>query len=69
MEKREVKETDEIHPLKKVAVGIIVIMWIAISYGVASSLNLPVWQIIIVLGVLWLLFVIIAYLILRDWSQ
>jgi len=54
---------------RKVAVLIIAIIWIAISYGVAVSMDLPVWEIIVALGGLWLVFVVIAYIITKDWSQ
>jgi len=59
----------EISVWRKVAVLIIAVIWIAISYGVAVSLDLPVWQIIVALGFLWLGFVVIAYIITKDWSQ
>jgi hypothetical protein len=59
----------EVNIWKRIAVLIIAIIWIAISYGIAVSLDLPIWQIIIALGVLWLVFVVIAYFITKDWSQ
>jgi len=59
----------EINVWRKVAVLIIAIIWIAISYGVAVSLDLPVWQIIVALGFLWLGFVVIAFIITKAWSQ
>jgi energy-coupling factor transporter transmembrane protein EcfT len=67
---QEVKNlTNQVNPWKKVAVFIIFIIWIALSYGVAVSIGLPIWQIVIALGVLWLFFVIIAYLVTKDWNQ
>jgi uncharacterized membrane protein len=60
---------EEISVWRKVAVLIIAIIWIAISYGVAVSLNLPVWEIVIALGGLWLLFVLVAYILTKDWSE
>lgn len=59
----------EISVWRKVAALTIAVIWIAISYGVAVSLDLPVWQIIVALGFLWLGFVVIAYIITKDWSQ
>jgi len=59
----------EISVWRKVAVLIIAIIWIAISYGVVVSMDLPVWEIVVALGVLWLVFVVIAYIITKDWSQ
>ncbi|MCJ7430778.1 hypothetical protein MUO83_06155 [Candidatus Bathyarchaeota archaeon] len=59
----------EISVWRKVAVLIIAIIWIAISYGVTVSMDLPVWEIIVALGGLWLVFVVIAYIITKDWSQ
>jgi membrane protein YdbS with pleckstrin-like domain len=59
----------EINVWRKVAVLIIAIIWIAISYGVAVSMDLPVWEIVVALGVLWLVFVVIAYIITKNWSQ
>lgn len=59
----------EISPWRTVAVIIIAVIWIAISYGVAVSLNLPFWEIVIALGGLWLGFVVIAYILTKDWSQ
>jgi len=59
----------EISVWRKVAVLIIAIIWIAISYGVAVSMDLPVWEIVVALGGLWLVFVVIAYIITKDWSQ
>jgi uncharacterized membrane protein len=59
----------EINVWRKVAVLVIAIIWVAISYGVAVSLNLPIWGIIVAIGGLWLAFVVIAYFLTKDWSQ
>jgi hypothetical protein len=59
----------EISVWRKAAVLIIAIIWIAISYGVVVSMDLPVWQIIVALGFLWLGFVVIAFIITKAWSQ
>jgi uncharacterized membrane protein YcaP (DUF421 family) len=53
---------------REVAVLIIAGIWIAISYGVAVSANLPIWEIVVALGVLWLVFVVIAYILTKDWG-
>jgi len=62
-------EMREISVWRIVAVLIIAGIWIAISYGVAVSLSSPVWEIGAVIGGLWLVFVVIAYFLTKDWSQ
>ena len=62
-------EMREISIWRIVAVLIIAGIWIAFSYGVAVSLSSPVWVIGAVIGGLWLVFVVIAYFLTKDWSQ
>jgi uncharacterized membrane protein YfcA len=54
---------------QKIAVIIFLIMWIGISVGISVSLVEPLWATLVFLCLLWLAYIVIAWLITRPYGQ